>query len=242
MQLSKENSDAGAATGASGRSARRLPGRGLPGGPAPRPPAAGPGTAGDPALQPNPPSALESPALRGPSGRTEGTRPGPATSPGSSAGRGTRHPAELRRAAPLPPPRRGVPSPGRRGGARLPGRGVRLSPRAGARKLVPPASSQRAPAGPLLNLQVARRGERACALGLREGEGRGKARRVGGGGCGRGRKGWEGVGLVPGEESGRSRSGLCSRDRDGQPPRGSPPALSLPRAVHRPLAARHQNI
>lgn len=190
MQLSKENSDAGAATGASSRSACRPPGPELPGGPAPRPLAARPGTAWGPGApaRPSPPCAEESRAPQGPSGRTGGA-PGARHLPREWRGAQNTPPLGARPRGATPSPAPGVPSPGRRGGARLPGLGVRLSPGAGACELVPhprllPARASR----PLLNLQVARRGKRACALGLREGAGRGGS---GVGGAG-------GVGLVPG--------------------------------------------
>lgn len=225
MQLSKENSGAGGATGASARP----PAAAYP------PPDRGQGAR---RLQPSPPSAREEqpcghpsrrPALRSPAARPpplglEGTRrpDGHRAVPARGA-RSTRHRgAGPRSAPPLPAP---APCPlGEEG--RAP---TWLSPG--------PARSSSASSCPHARQPAAFKspGYSAGGESMRAGaarRGRGEA----------GRRGSGGVGWSPSEESARSPSCLCSRDRDGQPPRGSQTALSLPRAVYRPLAAHHPNI
>ena len=148
--------------------------------------------------------------------------------------RGAKHATPRSSAAQHPSPSRaGTPSPRRRAGAPLPGRGARLSPGARACELVPPPASPHARQRAAFKSPGYSAGGKSMRAGAAR-RGRGEAGRRWGV-LGGGTKGW---GWYPREESGRSRSCLCSRDRDGQPPRGSQTALSLPRAVRRPLATK----
>lgn len=111
-------------------------------------------------------------------------------------------------------------------------RGARLSPGGWRVQARTPASSTRA-SGRLLNLQVTRWGEESMRAGAaRRGAGRGGSE-VGGAG-----RGWRGGAGPQGKKAGGGESSLLSgRGRTGSP-RVAPrlTALSLPRAVHRPLA------
>lgn len=214
MQLSKENSDAGGATGASAR-----------------PPAAAHpplclGQRGPRRLQPSPPSEKKAqprgdpswrPALRSsaaespPLGLAGARRPDGHRAVSASGAQSTRHHrARPGSAPPLPAPgpcpqgEEGVRSYlaqasvchwGRRGRARHPPTPTRASRR-------------------LLNLQVTRRGERACALGLPGGGGARQAGGKGGGAPGGGPEGW---GWSPRKEIERSPSCLCSPTATGSP-------------------------
>lgn len=168
------------------------------------------------------------------SGTCGGAAPG--RPPRGPSRRGAKHATPRGPAAQRPSPSRaGTLSPGRRGGALLPGPGERLSLGPARASSTPSCPHARQPAA-FKSPGYSAGGESMRAGAARSGRGEtGRRWGVPGGGP-------EGWGRSPREESAKSPSCLCSHDRDGQPPRGSQSALSLPRAVHRPFAARHPNI